>query len=402
MLKNTYKSPENIATADLTKSADNIYDLLRSRSTTTAEQSFEETYKSAYSHGLEAIYALENVDLKTVRRIGENQPAAQSSSVLEKKPIAYEEISTGQLELDLGYSWREWIEPFVVQEPIQVLGLAKNAEKSLLDNGISKLGDLIGSDLRSFIFLKGMGQGHIDEVQQKLRTYLDGRPLKKAASIDLKAWIRSLGGAFDRKKNFVLMDSCGLSDWFSLTPAESVEVRRLSSDKREEWLREAREYWKSNKHRESVRESMRVLVETFIKPWMRRRMGFATKEEVIERLHKISDQPNILINVLQLFQDLYFEGVFPFEHYLKVIEDGLYAADTYPQQDYAKIVNKAQTYFYNPRVQYKMQELLSLLMRDFAKSWDGFSEAFIEKVMRISPEFYVRKGPSGQLIVRLS
>lgn len=93
-------------------------------------QSFEGTYKTAYSHGLEAIYALENVDLKSIRRISDAQESEPLQPKSPPRPLQPLEAPEPQLELDLGDGYRSWIESFVLQEPIHVLGVSpmpKNA-----------------------------------------------------------------------------------------------------------------------------------------------------------------------------------------------------------------------------------------------------------------------------------
>jgi hypothetical protein len=111
--------------------------------------SFEETYKSSYSHGLEAIYALETVNVRSIRRLQAppaQPPPLRAPCVLPMAP---------QLEFDFGASFRAWLEPFLLDEPIQVLGLSRHAEKCLLEQRKERLRDLIGCNLRQLIFVKG-------------------------------------------------------------------------------------------------------------------------------------------------------------------------------------------------------------------------------------------------------
>ena len=197
---------------------------------------FEETYKTAYSHGLEAIYALENIDIKSIRPILPLQ--ANKAPGPKIVPQIFPEKLSDQLELDLGDAYRGWIDSFIKKEPIHVLGLSRHAEKCLLEHGKRVLGDLIHTNLKEFVFLKGMGQGHVDEIQQKLARYLEGRPLERCKKIDFASWIRSIVAAFDRKKVYVALESHHLSDLFSLSPSESVETRRLTLEK-QEWIQEA-------------------------------------------------------------------------------------------------------------------------------------------------------------------
>ena len=54
----------------------------------TSTKSFEEVYKTSYSHGLESIYRIENIDLKTVRKLGvkEEKPSKEPSKAFVLAP----------------------------------------------------------------------------------------------------------------------------------------------------------------------------------------------------------------------------------------------------------------------------------------------------------------------------
>ena len=202
-------------------------------SLSTDLQTFEEIYKTSYSHGLETIYGLENIDIKSVRRIeiaSKNTPKRFESKKTQLAPT--------QEELDLGPGFHGWISPFVKKEPIHVLELTRHAEKCLIDNSKSKLGDLIGANLKDFVFLRGMGQGHIEEIQHKLNTYLEGQALEKSHKINFSSWLKSLVAAQERKKVYALLETYELESRIPLNSGESVEVRKLTLEKKFEWIEE--------------------------------------------------------------------------------------------------------------------------------------------------------------------
>jgi hypothetical protein len=367
---------------------------------TSEQQSFEKTFQSSYSHGLEFIYAIENVDLKSVRRISENSPSIQQSH--SPKSFFYEKEELPQLELDLGDAYKTNMDSFVLEEPINVLGLSKLAEKSLFENNKNCLKDLIGTDLKEFVFFKGMGQGHIDEINLKLSKYIDGRPLKNCNFVDFGAWIRSLVSELDRKKTYVFMEHYQLADFFSLTPAESVEVRRLTLEKRSEWNESITQECRNAKKQSSVEINVRKINTIFIKPWMKQRFGLATYQEILERVEQISEVPSCVSLVSHFLSEVYFEGYFPFASDLIKVNEGIYCADQFIADTYEMIIYKAKSYFYNSDVNYRFFHFLNLLSRDFAKHWHGFPEGFVEKALRNSPTFRVRKGNDHQLFIKLS
>ena len=363
---------------------------------------FAETYKMAYSHGLESIYALENVDPRSIRRL--NDPRNESKS--ETKPLKVQrkqpENETSQLEFDFGQGFRKWTTSFILDEPIQVLELTRHAEKCLSDHGKCFLKDLVHFDLREFVFFKGMGQGHIDEVRQKLNNYLAGKELDKTTSIDFASWLRCLAAASNRKKIHVCLHEYDLADLLTLMPSESMEIRRLTDLKRAEWVDEAFCELRDATRTQFVYENMRAIVNAFIGPWMRLRMGFATIGDILERMERISDDAALVEKSLQLFGDAYFSQRFPPGEFLYEACEGIYAVDDWHQQAYFDIIAKALTYFYRPRTYYGVDELVSWLGREFAKGWQGYPDGMIERVLRLSPHFSIWKGENGRLSIMLA
>ncbi len=313
-----------------------------------------------------------------------------------------ESLSTEQqLDLDLGDAFRGWIDPFLKKEPLHVLGLSSHAEKTLIANGKTQLTDLIEVNLQEFVFIKGMGQGHIDEIQQKLTKYLEGKPLKKAYKIDFSSWIRSLCSLIDRKKIYVTLAEYDLNDLISLTPAENVEVRRLTVEKKSEWIEEVSNLFKKSEQKTQVLNNMEKIVNVFIRPWMRRRHGFARESELQERLQMCCEQPEITKNALNFFSNVYYQSKFPLEDHLIEVSAGLFCSDSFFLAMYQKITKKAQTYFYKTDIHYTLEELVFKLHHEFSLSWESFPSGTVYAILRLSPLFRVRKNARGSLEIRL-
>lgn len=363
---------------------------------------FQEVYQNAYSHGLERIYAIEDIDLKSVRVMGGNNSPAVEDDVFEYHLPLFAEDFDPQLEFDLGEAYRGWMPSFVLHEPIQVLGLSKHAEKCLLDNQKTILQDVIHADLNQFVFMKGMGQGHIEEVKIRLKNYLEGKVVNKCKGVDFAAWIKTLFGSFDRRKVYVFLETFSLSELFSLTPVETVQVKQLTSQKKNEWIQEVAMLLTQENDQNRIAEQMQMVTNVFIKPWMRQRYGFATKEELFERIHRISLKSELTASALALFSELFFQFQMPLASYLIQINDELFCSDYETEEQYHTVVSKAMTYFYKTNLFYDLTDLTSWLEREFARNWHSFPHGFIEHVLRISPEFRVRKGEHGCLLVRLA
>jgi hypothetical protein len=361
--------------------------------------SFEETYRSAYTHGLEKIYAIENVDLKTVRPLQVTPKAPQ-----ESKQVAIQDhrsIVQEQLELDLGLEFRGWIDSFVLEEPIQVLGLSRYAEKCMLEHGKFNLRDLLQCNFRDFVFLKGMGQGHIDEIQETLHKYLEGKPLTKCSKVDFSSWLRTLVGSLDRKKVFTCLEIYELEHLVSLSPMESMEARRLTLEKRQEWIHEVLEQIKKPEIVSRLQKNMQMILAVFARPWIRKRGGLVTKAELNEYIQRISVNPVTATSAMRLFQEIYFEDKDPLEKFLPTTNAQLFYADPLAQEQYEQIIKKALTYFYSPTVTYKLHGLIEWIEREYARSWTGYSSHFVEKVLTLSPLFAVYKNARGILEICL-
>lgn len=355
-------------------------------------QTFEETLKTAYSHGLEDVYALENVDLRSVRPL--TQHTKHKKVPVERQPQT--EFSNDQYEFDFGIGYRDWINSFVVKEPIAVLELSRHAETILLEHDISTLEHLLNLSQPSF--LNKIGQGHWQDVQHRLALYIKNKPLKKSYQIDFHSWVICLTASLDRRQAYLLLEDHGLQDLISLNPLEAMEVSRIPLEKCLEWKAEALDGLQSPSQVEMLHRALREVSEAFLKPWMRSRKGMATQYELIECLQCHSDHPSLVKKALQFFTAILNE--FPFARCL--VSQELYFADQNTKEQFEIIVNQALSYFYKANLCYTLAELKSFLAREFAKQWKGFPEGLIEAAVRHSPCFRVRKAASGALTVRLA
>lgn len=361
-------------------------------------KSFEEVYKTSYSHGLEAIYSLETIDLRTVKRISDQIPStSQETQRTRINPI--QDINQ-QGQFDFGTTFIESMDSFILEEPIKVLGLSRHAERCLYAQGLSMVKDLIKADLSRFVYLKGMGQGHIDEIEQRLKSYLKDIVLYRCSSVDFSAWMRSLFATFSSKKMYVFAEPFQLSHLFTLSPAESVEVRLLTNEKRLEWRQEMMSELVVK--RDQLFEGMGRVVSAFIKPWLKRRFGLATSQEMVERLQRLADRPEIVVLTLDFFSALYFDGKFVFGDWFIGSSEQIFFSDEETKRRYDVVIGKAKTYFYKCGLHYGLSELIQLIARECAKEWFDYSEEFIEKCLRLSKNFRVRKGEHSRLIVRLA
>ena len=362
-------------------------------------ESVENTFKAAYSHGLETIYALETVDIKTVRLIQNRKPEVRKKSLkVWQKEIG---IFNDQFEFDFGEHHRTWITPLILREPIQVLELTKRAEGCLIANGKMFLADLIGRDIQQFVFLKGMGQGHIDEIHSKLNAYSADRSLTRSYHIEFISWLLSLTEGIDRKKSAIYLNEIGCSNLHPLSPAEKFELSRIDQATKKAWANDVIAELRKNERIAQVHQDVKRITLAFIMPWLRSRFGIATENEITERLYALSDDPQKANNAIKLLKNVYYHEQFPLNEYLYQVDPKVFCSNEKEALAYQEIVQGALSYFYKPSVFYSLPQLTNLILRDFAKAWKNYSEGFIVAVLRKAPCFRVRRGFSGHLEVRL-
>src|SRR6185295_34432 len=97
-----------------------------------------------------------------------------------------------------------------------------------------------------------------------------------------------------------------------------------------------------------------------------------------------------------------FQGVFAFlkplifQQFVS-LHGNLYAIDSTTANQYLKIVEKAESYFYKPNSTYQLKELASCLEREFMRQWIGFGTHVIKEFLLIYPGFSVGRDKSGNL-----
>lgn len=276
-------------------------------------ESFEETYKTAYTHGLEVIYSLENVDLKTVRRIEEYKPhpvEVPDTSTINSSASPFQ--SQSQLEFDLGYDYQAYVEPYFLNESIQMLGLTSQAENCLCEHGMKTVADLLAFNFKQFVFMKGMGQGHIDEVKKKLEKYVGARSLKYAYTIDFRSMFLGLTIGVPFKKLSLFLKRFNLADEVPLTLAEKIEARTFENSKDKNVQDEVLAFLKNpDKHKEALLQ-LEKIAKVFLIPWARSRCGIATEDELTERLEGVTEKKHLIPLYLKLIREIFTQGNFPF------------------------------------------------------------------------------------------
>jgi hypothetical protein len=276
---------------------------------------FEYTYERSYSHGLEKIYALENVDVRSIRKIAPRASFAKSG---RSKKISKSQLVKHSDELEFNFEppFQKALPSFVYKEPIQVLGLSKRIEQLLLSQEKFLLSDLL-DDHQALLAIKGLGQGHCDEISDKLQNYLDEHLNdENPQKIDYASWMKTLVGDLSPKKCAVLLEAYNLPPLLTLSPADNAELRKLTSETRLKYTDEVLLEIRTPKKTQQVTTDFQMIVDIYIKPWMCRRAGLASLDELQEYLIKLGNSYPHTLDALYFLSTAYFKGHSPLSTFL--------------------------------------------------------------------------------------
>ena len=352
---------------------------------------YEEVFHQAYTHGLEAIYTLQTVDLSSIRRVS-SAPAFQS-----KTQSAPSTDTDPQLTFDFGFSFNDWIKPLWLNEPIRVLGLSANAHRGLVTYRKFRLGDLVELDFRQLIFGKHLGQGHIDEIQQKLSSYVSGREKYRTRRLDIASWVRGLCGELETKCAYLFCEQFGLQNCCPVTIGELGELKRATPEMRLRWKEEASQQLRNHPPIDTWKE----ILASFIIPWMRCRQGIATYSQLTERLQQVSLQSECVDPLLKLLSEL-LQCSCPFAAVLHRAETQVFCDSARSLKLYRDVLNRCRGYFSQATPQYAQEHLMRLVAQEMAKRWEQVDDLFIDRCLRLSHFFDVRKLAKNGRVVRMA
>jgi hypothetical protein len=349
-------------------------------------------HPQAYSHGLEKIYVLERVNPQTIK------PLHRTPTPKKSRRSRTATLQAAQLEFNFGSSWQHWISPCLLQEPLHVLALSKQAETALITHGCTTLKHVLNLEETALTTIRGFGQGHADELTQCLANYLVERSPEHSYVVEWGAWLRGILASVNPKAAYLLLESYGLESILQLNRQQRAELLRLSpSEKQNMALTALTQLQTQCWH---IKERLKTIIKALILPWMRQRSGIASLSELEERLTQISADPHYQHNAWKLLHAILNSTESPFEYYLQRIVPEIYCADSALEQAYQNVVNTTLTYFYRPGLNYPLTDLINWVGREQARLWHSTSPAWIAKVLHYAPQLSVRKDRQGVMVVR--
>ena len=355
-----------------------------------------EIYEKSYSHGLENIYAIETIDLKTVKPLSSPiQQASKKSEIFIQKKYSIEKSL--QLEFNFGGKFRTQMDSFLLSEPIYHLDLSTHCLKALQELGNLYIKDLIGIDFNT---LK-LNQTSIDEIKKKLELKLGTKQLTGCKFIDFNSWVKSLIPEDNRIKFYLLLEKYKLDYLLSLTAIMNIELKRLKQEEKHQYIKDAIEQLFSLDRLELVKSYKKLIIEIFLIPWLRERHGIAEEYEIYDFIEQLSENISEAHLCINFLSDLYSNGVFLFQDVLANNGNHLYFSDNFIKRAFQTIEKTALTYFTHENDLYEFEDLIYWIKKEFAVKWIGFSEGFIEKTLQKSSLFYVYKNNQQKILIAL-
>ena len=265
------------------------------------------------------------------------------------------------------------------------------------------IGDFLENDRQTLVSLKGLGQGHLDEIVTKLHHYLDEfATTENSPRINFTSWMKTLVADLDAKKAAVLLEAFQLPPLVALSPSENAEIRKLTNEKCNQWINEAISECLTSTKKQQLNSDLHSITNLYLKPWLRKRGSIASLAEFHEYLLKLSGDYPHAAQILEFISHVYFDQKSPFAMGLLAIDEELYCDSVETADNYNAVIETASTYFYKDDLHYPLESLIKWISCEHAKKWQGFPDNFIERILRLSCNFRVRKNGANQLTVKLS
>lgn len=354
----------------------------------TDPEKMNETVRQAYSHGLEEIYAIQDVDVSTIRTIDVPSEDKPDSSKTEKVLPA---SVPAQISLPLDGEHQCSMASFILQEPIEVLELAPNLEAYLHGKEIRTIGALLEEDLSA----RG-------DIERGLKNYIGDKALYECDRIDYRSFLRAIIGKSPQVKCHVALEEHSLESFYSLSAPQKIEWRRLDEKVKREIHDKTWSEWRESTPYRRFSDGAKEITNVFVKPWMRKRQGIALAYEIRERLCRVAENPVQAKAVINCIEENFCNFQFILDRQLCHADVGLYADSLETAHCYEQLMELAMTYFYRDDLTYDFQQLIGYIMKEVVRGWDPIDERFVKKALSLSPQFRVRRGKNKKLQIWLA
>lgn len=342
---------------------------------------------SPYSHWLEDIYKLEKVDVKSIRKFEQPQVATKSNTVAKQD---FNEIESDP-KLNLGPKFSNWMLPYLFDEPIQLLNLSKQVEKFLLDHDVVTI-----KNLQESPYIKNerpaLGQAFINEIQTKLKDYLQQYRNEKTDRIDFLSLLRASIGSLDRKKLYVALEPQGLHHWVTLSLSEKNELKKLNQNVKDEWQRSVKGDLVNNRY---FKNALKQVFENWGYHFLLQRAGFATLDELIEYLILRAEDQDAAFALLH-----WIKAEFAWETIIEK-DQHLFFASKEIKKEVQSLYQELLSYFPTSQF-YKFDELAEIVQKEYCKSWKKLERSTIFHLVARIEDFKLSRDNRGTWLISLS
>jgi len=362
-----------------------------------------------YNSGFENIYALKNIDVKTIRKIGERPAAPIDNKQSEKNnfkkeenkkvPVCYQkkEKQPKKFNSTLDLYDDNIMTALVLEEPISQLNLSGQASKSCLDNDINIIGDIFRMEKEDSF--EGIACGHIDEIVQKSHGYTGDIDLYNVREVDFESLVKCLIGDLDPLAIYCFLKGYSLEGLVRLTNENIAQFKVMKSEDISRLSEKGCKLLRQTSKRDFVEKHCSKIFHFFFRGWMMSRYCVASYDDIIERLVRVSLNAKVVFKVMDLIQALYYEESNYLANFFNEVDSYTYTWDNESARRYKLVSKRADTYFYNYGLRYDLHSFIKMLSAEFARGWLGFEEGFVEHVLKISPAFRIRKAEDQKLYI---
>lgn len=328
----------------------------------------------SYSHGLEKIYAFETINPLSVKSLVIKQQIDSISHL----PI---NATKEQLLFNFGPSHTEGLPSLRLKEPISSVQLSPFAGKALMQKAIKTVEDACRflESIQKGEQPAGLGLGHIDELTDKLATFIGTNPFGLKKAIHWQSLIRLSCQDMEPKERYCFLARYGLEKLYVMSPPDLQEIGRMTSEQIERTIDKCYALLATDE----LSSYAGKIVEAFVLPWMRRRDGIALRTEIQQRLLSLSEDGDFFWQIQAFLND-----VCPLLQLPQVGRDA-YACDLTSACEFHQVEELLKSYFYQPFCRYPLKKLIYYVRRQLALGAIAVTDRFIEKVINHSSHFLV-------------
>ena len=328
-----------------------------------------------YSHGMDKIYSYETINPSSVRPLNgkeKNSPSLPKSCQSHKEvpPLTFHLFPTPTELL------RE-------KEPLDSLRLSPFAMKAIKTFSLETTGQLRHMVFHNKIALRSIGQGHLDEIENKLDQFFLDTESSSYDHIDISSCIRLVLSKVPQREKAILASSSQLKQFCFIPPAEEKEadlvLRRLSKESQEELFQKLKTLMA-----QPLRDVADILSSTFIKPLLQKNGGIVSQNTIrLAFLHATQIASlEIMQNIDSFFQKILLPQERPwYALSFEYVNKGFLCLTKEYAAQAEEVLQEANALLRLTKEQIPLHALAHTLWLSQVKRWNPLDETTIEELL---------------------